>query len=87
MKWLNIKGLVICIIVFILLSNYLDDLSSWGNSGIAVLLHSLEEMVDNMTIGKYKGNLKYTLIYIEGNNVIAFLVTALLYLTLFARKK
>ncbi len=87
MKWLNIKGLVICIIVFILLSNYLDDLSSWGNSGIAVLLHSLEEMVDNMTIGKYKGNLKYTLIYIEGNNVIAFLVSALLYLTLFARKK
>ena len=69
------------------MSNYLDNLSSWGNSGIAVLLYSLEDMVDRMEIGRSKWIDNPTLIHIEGQTVIAFLVSALLYLTLFARKK
>lgn len=85
---LNIRGLLICIIILFLLSYFLDNMT-WDrlSGGIDTLIAILDKMVDDMTIGKYKGNLEYTLIYIKGNNVIAFLVSALLYLTLFARKK
>lgn len=84
---LNIRGLLICIIIFFLLSYFLENLSFRTDGGFYNLFNTLDEMVDNMTIGEYKGNLKYSLIYIEGNNVLAFLISALLYLTLFARKK
>ena len=87
MKWLNIKGLVICIIVFILLSNYLNNIYSWGDSGIAVLLQSLEDMVNEMKIGRSMRNGDGTAIYFEGHTVIAFLISLLIYLTVFLKKK
>ena len=87
MKWFNIKGLVICIIVFILLNSFLDNLSYSRDGGLYNVFITLDEMVDNFTIGtRGNRNVVDTLIYIKGSTVIAFLISVL-YLTIFIKKK
>ena len=86
MKWFNIKGLVICIIVFILLNSFLDNLSYSRDGGLYNVFNTLDEMVDDFTIGTRDRNVVDTLIYIKGSTVIAFLISVL-YLTIFIKKK
>ncbi len=85
---MNIRGLLICIIIFFLLSYFLENLSFRFDGGFYNFFNTLDEMVDNMDIGRGSWSPKgESLIYIQGYHVLAFLVTSLLYLTLFARKK
>ena len=87
MKWFNIKGLVICIIVFILLNSFLDNLSYSRDGGLYNVFNTLDKMVDDFTIGtRGSRNVVDTLIYIKGSTVIAFLISVL-YLTIFIKKK
>ena len=86
MKSLNIRGLVICIIVFILLNSFLDNLSYSRDGGLYNVFNTLDEMVDDFTIGTRDRNVVDTLIYIKGSTVIAFLISVL-YLTIFIKKK
>ena len=86
MKWLNIRGLVITIIIFILLNSFLDNLSYSRDGGLYNVFNTLDEMVDDFTIGTRDRNVVDTLIYIKGSTVIAFLISVL-YLTIFIKKK
>ena len=87
MKWLNIRGFVITIIIFILLNSFLDNLSYSRDGGLYNVFITLDEMVDNFTIGtRGNRNVVDTLIYIKGNTVIALLISVL-YLTIFLKKK
>lgn len=86
MKWLNIRGLVITIILFILLNSFLDNLSYSRDGGLYNVFNTLDEMVDDFTIGTRDRNVVDTLIYIKGSTVIAFLISVL-YLTIFIKKK
>ena len=90
MKWLNNKGLLVCVIVFILLNSFFAnvDNSGGGDGGAYNIIESIENMVESMAIGSR--NSRYsndTLIYIKGNYVIAFLISLLIYLTVFLKKK
>ena len=84
---MNIRGLLICTIILFLLSYFLDNLSFRANGGFYNFFNTLDEMVYAMQIGKAPNTGEGTLIWVSGNNVIAFLLSSLLYLTLFARKK
>jgi hypothetical protein len=86
MKWLNIRGLVITIILFILLNSFLDNLSYSRDGGLYNVFNTLDEMVDDFTIGTRDRNVVDTLIYIKGSTVIAFLISVLC-LTIFIKKK
>ncbi|MCH2479863.1 MAG: hypothetical protein MK007_01740 [Flavobacteriales bacterium] len=87
MKWLNIRGLVITIIIFILLNSFLDNLSYSRDGGLYNVFNTLDKMVDDFTIGtRGSRNVVDTLIYIKGNTVIALLISVL-YLTIFLKKK
>ena len=87
MKWLNIRGFVITIIIFILLNSFLDNLSYSRDGGLYNVFNTLDEMVDNFTIGtRGNRNAVDTLIYIKGSTVIAFLISVLC-LTIFIKKK
>ena len=87
MKWLNIRGFVITIILFILLNSFLDNLSYSRDGGLYNVFNTLDEMVDNFTIGtRGNRNAVDTLIYIKGSTVIAFLISVLC-LTIFIKKK
>lgn len=86
MKWLNIRGFVITIILFILLNSFLDNLSYSRDGGLYNVFNTLDEMVDDFTIGTRDRNVVDTLIYIKGSTVIAFLISVL-YLTIFIKKK
>ena len=86
MKWLNIRGLVITIILFILLNSFLDNLSYSRDGGLYNVFNTLDEMVDDFTIGTRDRNVVHTLIYIKGSTVIAFLISVLC-LTIFIKKK
>ena len=86
MKWLNIRGFVITIILFILLNSFLDNLSYSRDGGLYNVFNTLDEMVDDFTIGTRDRNVVDTLIYIKGSTVIAFLISVLC-LTIFIKKK
>jgi len=72
MKWLNIRGLVICIIVFILLDSVLHNIDNY----------SIQEINrDFLTPNPFSEA------YIAGSTIIAFLISLLIYLTVFLKKK
>lgn len=84
---LNIRGLLICIIIFILLNSFLANIDNPGGhlGGAYNIIESIQGMLESMEIGR--DGIRETAIYVPGNIIVAFLVSALLYITLFARKK
>ena len=88
MKWLNKKGLVICVIVFILLYYFLDNLSNAGgsNGGAYNIIKSIQDMMYAMEILK-ETNTGKIITVIKGSTIIAFLISLLIYLTIFLKKK
>ena len=72
MKWLNIKGLVICIIVFILLDSILHNIDNY----------SIQEINKDFVTPN-----PFSEAFIAGSTVIAFLISLLIYLTVFLKKK
>ena len=75
MKWLNIKGLVICIIVFILLDSTLYNIGIYGD------IETIRQMNEDFVTPN-----PFSEAFIAGSTVIAFLISLLIYLTFFQKK-
>ena len=78
MKWLNIKGLVICIIVFILLDSTLYNIGIYGN------IETITQMNEDFETPNPFSSVDA---FIAGSTIIAFLISLLIYLTVFLKKK